>query len=44
VRERLPDRVLEAADEIVVVDVTPETLEERLLEGKIYAPKKLNNL
>ena len=41
VRERVPDRVLEAADEIVVVDVTPETLEERLLEGKIYAPEKI---
>lgn len=41
VRERVPDRVLEAADEIVVVDVTPETLEERLLQGKIYAPEKI---
>ena len=41
VRERVPDRVLEAADEIVVVDVTPETLEDRLLEGKIYAPEKI---
>ena len=41
VRERVPDRVLEAADEIVVVDVTPEILEERLLEGKIYAPEKI---
>ncbi|WP_445173110.1 universal stress protein [Microcoleus sp.] len=41
VRERVPDRVLEEADEIVVVDVTPETLEERLLEGKIYAPEKI---
>jgi two-component system, OmpR family, sensor histidine kinase KdpD len=41
VRERIPDRVLEAADQIVVVDVTPETLEERLLEGKIYAPEKI---
>ncbi|MEG4849929.1 universal stress protein [Microcoleus sp. B5-D4] len=41
VRERVPDRVLEDADEIVVVDVTPETLEERLLEGKIYAPEKI---
>lgn len=41
VRERVPDRVLESADEIVVVDVTPETLEERLLEGKIYAPEKI---
>jgi two-component system, OmpR family, sensor histidine kinase KdpD len=25
----------------VVVDVTPETLEQRLLEGKIYAPEKI---
>ncbi|MBW4551429.1 MAG: sensor histidine kinase KdpD [Aphanocapsa sp. GSE-SYN-MK-11-07L] len=41
VRERIPDRVLETADQIVVVDVTPETLEERLLEGKIYAPEKI---
>jgi two-component system, OmpR family, sensor histidine kinase KdpD len=41
VRERIPDRVLEAADQVVVVDVTPETLEQRLLEGKIYAPNKI---
>ncbi|MBR8832228.1 MAG: Sensor protein KdpD [Chroococcopsis gigantea SAG 12.99] len=41
VRERIPDRILEAADEIVVVDVTPETLEERLRDGKIYAPNKI---
>jgi two-component system, OmpR family, sensor histidine kinase KdpD len=41
VRERIPDRILEEADEVVVVDVTPETLEERLLEGKIYAPNKI---
>lgn len=41
VRERVPDRILEEADEVVVVDVTPETLEERLLEGKIYAPQKI---
>ena len=40
-RERVPDRVLEAADEIVVVYVTLETLEDRLLEGKIYAPEKI---
>ncbi|MBN8561831.1 MAG: sensor histidine kinase KdpD [Leptolyngbya sp. UWPOB_LEPTO1] len=42
VRERIPDRVLEQADEIVVVDVTPETLEERLKDGKIYAPEKID--
>ncbi|MBH8551715.1 sensor histidine kinase KdpD [Nostocaceae cyanobacterium CENA357] len=41
VRERVPDRILEAADEVVVVDVTPEMLQERLLEGKIYAPQKI---
>lgn len=42
VRERIPDRILEAADEIVVVDVTPETLQQRLLDGKIYAPEKID--
>jgi two-component system sensor histidine kinase KdpD len=36
VRERIPDRLLEEADEVEEEDVTPETLEERLLEGKIY--------
>lgn len=41
VRERIPDRVLDSADQVVVIDVTPETLEERLLEGKIYAPEKI---
>jgi len=41
VRERVPDRIIEAADEIVVVDVTPETLQERLRDGKIYAPEKI---
>lgn len=42
VRERIPDRVLDEADEVVVVDVTPETIEERLIEGKIYAPEKID--
>jgi two-component system sensor histidine kinase KdpD len=41
VRERIPDRILEEADEVVVIDVTPETLQERLQEGKIYAPEKI---
>jgi two-component system sensor histidine kinase KdpD len=41
VRERVPDRILEEADEVVVVDVTPETLHERLMEGKIYEPQKI---
>lgn len=41
VRERIPDRILDQADQVVVIDITPETLEERLLTGKIYAPKKI---
>lgn len=41
VRERIPDRILDEADAIVLIDVTPETLEERLREGKIYAPEKI---
>lgn len=41
VRERIPDRLLDEADAVVVIDVTPETLEERLRDGKIYAPDKI---
>ena len=41
VRERIPNRVLELADEVVLVDVTPETLQERLKEGKVYGPEKV---
>jgi two-component system, OmpR family, sensor histidine kinase KdpD len=41
VRERIPDRLLEEADQVVLVDVTPETLEERLIDGKIYKPEKI---
>jgi two-component system sensor histidine kinase KdpD len=41
VRERIPNRMLEHADEVVLVDVTPETLQERLKEGKVYAPDKV---
>lgn len=42
VRERIPDRLLDEAHEVVVVDVTPETLEERLRDGKIYALEKID--
>jgi two-component system sensor histidine kinase KdpD len=42
VRERVPDRLLDEADEVVVVDVTPEMLQERLQEGKIYASEKID--
>ena len=38
VRETVPDRVLERADEIVVVDLPPEELIQRLKDGKVYLP------
>jgi two-component system sensor histidine kinase KdpD len=47
VRETIPDEVLSAADEVVLVDLTPEALIERLRAGKIYplerVPAALNN-
>lgn len=38
VSETLPDRVLEMADEIELVDLSPGDLRERLREGRIYRP------
>jgi two-component system, OmpR family, sensor histidine kinase KdpD len=38
VRETLPDTILEQADDIELVDITPEELMERLREGKVYLP------
>src|SRR3981189_66536 len=36
VSETVPDTVLDLADEIVLVDLTPEQLRSRLAEGKVY--------
>jgi two-component system sensor histidine kinase KdpD len=36
VRETFPDSVLEQADEVVLVDLTPAELQERLRAGKVY--------
>ncbi|MFB9081110.1 sensor histidine kinase KdpD [Deinococcus wulumuqiensis] len=41
VRERVPDHVLHDADELVLIDLPPEDLRERLRAGKIYAPEKV---
>ena len=40
VRETVPDEVFEKADEVELIDVTTDTLLERLAEGKIYAPSQ----
>jgi two-component system, OmpR family, sensor histidine kinase KdpD len=41
VKERVPDWVLREADEVILVDVTPEVLRERLKGGKIYSKDKI---
>jgi two-component system sensor histidine kinase KdpD len=41
VRETVPDTFLRRADEVVNVDVTVEELRNRLREGKIYKPEKI---
>ncbi|HVC21184.1 MAG TPA: universal stress protein [Vicinamibacterales bacterium] len=41
VRETVPDTFLDRADEIINVDVTVEELRQRLREGKIYRPDKI---
>lgn len=38
VRELVPDTVIEKADDVVVVDITPGELIQRLKEGKVYLP------
>jgi two-component system sensor histidine kinase KdpD len=47
VRETIPDEVLSMADEVVLIDVTPEALIARLRAGKVYpaerVPAALNN-
>ena len=41
VRETLPDGILSLADEVILIDVTPDTLRQRLREGKIYPPERI---
>jgi len=40
VRETVPDWVVDAADEVVLVDLTPRALRNRLERGVVYAPEK----
>ena len=42
VRETMPDDVLSAADEVVLIDLTPEALLARLRAGKIYPPERID--
>ena len=41
VRETFPDRILDEANEVVLVDLTPEALRERMLAGKVYPRERV---
>ena len=43
VRETLPDAVLNDADEVVLMDLTPEALLDRLREGRIYPAERIDS-
>jgi two-component system sensor histidine kinase KdpD len=40
IRETVPDEIFENADEIEVIDLTPEELLQRLSDGKVYTPER----
>ncbi len=42
VRETIPDALLGRADEVVLIDLTPEALLERLRAGKVYPAERID--
>ena len=43
VRETVPDDVLGSADDVVLIDLTPQSLIERLLAGKVYPGERIQS-
>jgi two-component system sensor histidine kinase KdpD len=43
VRETVPDALLERADEVELIDIPPEELRQRLREGKVYVPDRIDH-
>jgi two-component system sensor histidine kinase KdpD len=41
VRETIPDEIVSSADEVVLIDLTPEALIARLRAGKVYRPERV---
>jgi two-component system sensor histidine kinase KdpD len=41
VHEKIPDSLLDQADEIELIDLPPEELRKRLAEGKVYTPERV---
>lgn len=41
-QEKVPDEVVRQADQIELVDITPEALRRRLSHGNVYAPERID--
>ncbi len=41
-RETIPDEIVRAADQVELVDMTPEALRRRMAHGNVYAPEKID--
>lgn len=41
IRETVPDRIFDLADEVVLVDLPPDELLQRLKDGKVYMPQQV---
>ena len=41
-RETIPDEIVRAAEQVEMVDITPEALRRRMVHGNIYAPDKID--
>ncbi len=41
-RETIPDDIVRAAEQVELVDITPEALRRRMVHGNIYAPDKID--
>lgn len=43
VKETIPDKIIDIADEIIVIDISPDSLRERIKDGKIYSQNKIDS-
>ncbi len=42
VKETVPDKIIDIANEIEVIDISPDSLRERIMDGKIYTTDKID--
>src|SRR5205807_1922700 len=42
VRETLPDWILDQADEVELIDISPHALRQRMKHGNIYPPERID--